>query len=1054
MQTNLQDKQPKQIDKSFFGMYLNQARLNAHIVLCHISDLLGENVVSEDSLAEMPVLKYLEHDKDLLKSKRVMELLDKHFPMLKIIYDSQKPKDAESDFLERAKAYKEIMVCLLKPLNCKRNEYCHACATVRTDYDIRGLIYYLEYCFDAAVRKVKEDRSLSEDEVMHLRRKISEGRGKDKRIFDNPGFYYSFRDDRNHLNEKGLAFLASLFLEKRDIFLFLKKQEGFHRDDTPGYKATLECYCCYRIKLPKPVMTSDVDATGLALDMLNELKKCPRELFDLLSKDKQNEFRVTEKTEDDEDSAEILMRRYSDRFAYFALRYCDENKVFQKLRFHIDLGRYYFEFYEKHTLDGGIHQRSLDKQMKTFGRIQEIKESVRREWGNIRKSPAEHTEDPDTPYKTDTEPHYHLVGNQIGLVIEPVAGLPAFDKPLQKPDAWLSAYELPAVLFYGMQFGFNEVENKIIQYVKSQQKHCQKIRETGTIPSEADTFLPKAFTYNRIADGKYGECKLQRMIRETQKRLKAIESTEKRAGDTGNKPGKKGYIDIRCGKLADFLARDIVALQTFDESKNGSDKITSINFQVLQATLAYFGAKKDSLPDLLRAIDQPEGRPLHPFLKNLRASGYTSIAAFYKAYLRQRKSYLQQCLDNNEYDHQFLRPTRKRYDGELQAPKTIAEKLLNQPVNIPKGFFQNKIREFVCAELPDLQAREMNTAYMIQEWFEHKYGKQQPFYFYEKTCPVVAKAREYIKKRKNERIAKALSELSPTMNYNEMKSFVQKNIPKTGRYDPETLRDNLLKGCTDFKNNERTLRRLKVQDRVTFLMIERTLKEQLSFADHALKLETIGPKEASLFKKPITCTTHISIAFSTRASHEAGYVGFIQERYSDRRRTEGKRLLLDYRITSASAKLKDLGKYRRYFYDRRLPGLLIWKYAPNSDGSSEIHYQDIEKEIEAYEKQRAVIVRTLYELETQIIADCGLDGGSENTYIPFNRIIDTLKTRLPEYAAECDVLLNIRNAVFHNQFPAYAETIEHAEGCFVAEKMKTATETIVGQINEKGFADG
>ncbi len=141
----------EQDDKSFLGIFLNQARLNADITLCHISDLLKEKTVDEDSLAIMPVLRFLESNKDAVKSKRAFELVEKHFPMLKVIYDSESKNEQEDKFLERTKKYKEILTCLLKLLNCKRNEYCHAYSGKgERDYDPKALIRYSDHCFDAS----------------------------------------------------------------------------------------------------------------------------------------------------------------------------------------------------------------------------------------------------------------------------------------------------------------------------------------------------------------------------------------------------------------------------------------------------------------------------------------------------------------------------------------------------------------------------------------------------------------------------------------------------------------------------------------------------------------------------------------------------------------------------------------------------------------------------------------------------------------------------------------------------------------------------------------
>lgn len=1059
MSSNDQNKRVKQTDKPFWGVYFNQARLNAYITLCHISELLGEKTVDEDSLFVMPVLRHLDSQKDMLKSPRVFEFIDKHFPMLSVIYagvTKEEGIDEKIDASNRSKKYKEIMTCLLKALSQFRNENCHA-ATKKEEgnnSEIKTLLRYLNLCFDAAVSKVKIDRKLDEKEVIHLRRKIQ---NKDKQAVDNPAFFYHFRDENEWLTEKGLAFLASLFLEKRDIFLFLRQLTGFCRDDMPGYKATLESYCCYRIRVPKPVVVSDDDEAGLSLDMLNELKKCPGELFELLSKDKQKEFRVQEITENGDESAEILMRRYSDRFPYFALRFCDDREVFQRIRFHVDLGRYYFDFYDKTTIDGGIYPRSLDKQLKTFGRIRDVREDVERQWGDILKSPGERDEDSTGPYKARTTPHYHIVDNQIGFVLNPQVGLPDISKPdgritLRGPDAWLSVYELPGLLFYGLRCGFDKVEELLGKYINEQKEICRQVQESGRIENRTDTFLPEALknasTGNKTQNS-YAQNKLKRVLAETEQRLRAIEATEKRMADPGNKPGKKNFFDIRAGKLADFLVRDILAMQAFDSDKNGSDKLTSINFQVLQAALAYWGAKRQQVGDIFKTSGLLDGENPHPFLNRVNFSRCCSISEFYTAYLREKEVHLKDCMGNKKYDAQFLRPSRERYAGGGGDLKTIAGKLLEHPVNIPKGFFEEKIRELVCGELPSVRKAKMNTAYLIQAWFAKTYGRVQPVYSCVRTYPVVLKAGEYAKKRKNSGIRNTLSSITPQMGYVELEDFIQKEIPNKGKYDPKRLKDNLIAGCRDFKNNERLLRRMKVQDMILFMMAEETLKEQLALEGHALRLEQITPTENSPFKMPIECKTSIPVVFLHGLSYEQAYISFIEKKYPGLYESNDKRVTLRYRITSKNTKFGDMGKYRRYLYDRRLKGLLVWKYPPNA---AEITYDEIQKEIEAYERHRVEIFRLLYQMEEAVIDGCKMEPDLHKNYIPFKEgIVEIIKEKHANCAAMCDTLVNIRNAVNHNQFPAYNDAIEQAGGGYIAEKMKTITEIYVEQILKKGF---
>lgn len=985
-----------QIDKPVFGMYLNQARLNAYIALCHISELLRESTVDEDSLTEMPVLRNLDPGGDVLKSEQTLKRIQETFPMVNIIYECQRSRrDGEPPEEHPAKAKKNILICLLKALQQKRNEYCHALHKKIGDEDFGNLIQYLEDCFDAAVRRVKEVRLLKEEDILHLRRKISQGEGKEKRVVDNLKFCYPFKDGQGRLTDKGLAFLTSLFLEKRDIFLFLASRTGFHRSDTPGYKATREVYCCYRIRIPKPVVTSDEDADGLALDILNELKKCPGELFELLPADKQQLFRVTENDDENDDGngegTEILLRRYSDRFPYFALRYCDENSVFPNLRFHIDLGKYYFRFYEKHTIDGERRRRALDKSLKTFGRIREVKETVQREWKDLIKTPDEIVEGGDDPYKTNTTPHYHIVNNQIGFVITPKNDLPDISASdgkieLRKPDAWLSVHELPAMLFHGLQCGFETTESLLIQYIKNQREICETVRDTGQLPElseEKRRYLPEAFQkYRGVGPAAYAEKKLERMLEDTRKRLKAFESAEKLAADPHIKPGKRKYSDIRPGRLADFLARDILALQPFDPSKQGKDKLTSVNFQVLQATLAFYGLKKDSIHSLFQNIGLPDGENPHPFLQKLDPCRYSSIAEFFKAYLQARKAYLRACLEEKRYDDQFLRPSRPCYREGGGDVRAVASRLLESPVNIPRGFFEDALRSFILQEDPGLKDRRMNTAYMIQAWFEKQCGRPQPFYSYERIYPVVLKAQAYVKR--NTSIETILQTITSRLGYRALAALIREKVPDDGRFDPDTLKENLLNGCRDFKNCERRLRQYKVQDMVLFLMVKRTLEERLAFEEPALTLEHFAPDNRSPFKRPISCVTNLSVAFNRGPEKE--YATFIKEKRTGLFREQGNKLVLDYQLTAENTKLGDIGKYRRYQYDRRLKGLLLWKYPPNTGGGPEITYDNILAEIDAYERHRTDIFRRLYKFEEKAIEACGLKLGKKKNTSPLIKL--------------------------------------------------------------------
>jgi hypothetical protein len=475
------------------------------------------------------------------------------------------------------------------------------------------------------------------------------------------------------------------------------------------------------------------------------------------------------------------------------------------------------------------------------------------------------------------------------------------------------------------------------------------------------------------------------------------------------------------------------------------------------------------------------GKFQHPFLRKLgNPVMYRSIVDFYQVYLDERLKYLENLKAGEFESVQFLRPSRQRYAAGRRDTKKIAEELKNKPVNIPGDLFKADIEKFVCQQVPSLKGRKMNTAYLIQEYFRHVEGKHQPVYNYNKTYPVVSKAKEYAEKKKNKenkKVLEVLNSISPEMDYRDMKVLIEKEIPERKGYDPETLRENLLSGCKDFKNNERTLRRYKIQDAVAFMMFKDILKKVFGSevtdkivtedttvpsniqsedtqANPArellhLKLENIDPDKYrdkdSLFQHPMPpCTTDISITFNDKVTYEKDYVVFSDYKFKDRNgySVNDNRREIAYRVTLKNVKLKDMGKHRRYFHDRRLPGLLIWKYMPGD----EIDCAEIEEEIKAYKQHRVTIAQKLNELERTVISRYKLQPQGDDNYVSFEDVIGEIRVRLPGLKTECETIRRIRNSINHNQLPVFMDAINEAKGKNIADKMLSITENYVDKI--------
>jgi len=318
-------------NKAYFSAYLNMARHNAYITLSHLNKMLGFKPQDEDNMLNLGIVNILKEDKFPEKKIRAIELLNKHFPFLhplryysvkkQIAISEDEEKDILSNDLKKNNAslfqeYHTLLITILKHLIDYRNFYTHqGHENIIAD---KRLFEFLDKIFDASIRTVKRRFELGEPDVEHLRR--YKGFDKtNKKPRENPRFYYKF-EKNGEITEKGLAFLCTLFLEKKYAADFLKKLHGFKDARNKSHQATFETYCVYRIRLPKERFSSMDENLRLSLDMLNELKRCPAPLYELLKKEDKNKFLVQTDawdTEEDNFEEKIILKRFSDRFHVF-----------------------------------------------------------------------------------------------------------------------------------------------------------------------------------------------------------------------------------------------------------------------------------------------------------------------------------------------------------------------------------------------------------------------------------------------------------------------------------------------------------------------------------------------------------------------------------------------------------------------------------------------------------------------------------------------------------------------------------------------------------------
>lgn len=289
------------------------------------------------------------------------------------------------------------------------------------------------------------------------------------------------------ISDFGFIYLTSIFLSKSDTEMMLEKLDVFKdspfKEEFEMEKAVLSSsMAVYRINIPKGKrLKMEDDNVQLCMDMLNELQKCPQELYDVITQEGKDSFR-REQTEPVKDSItgeyvrekfvknekgqkgqhkEIstdgtgnivyqgkgvysLLVRKEDRFPYFALRYIDNRNIFPTIRFQMDLGYYRFAFYPKTRIDDSEETRILQKRINGFGQLVETENARLNKWGALFqeieiKEPnetenAEMARDEDgnvieieqpvkantdtKPFVTDKRTSYNIHAGRIGLYWE------------------------------------------------------------------------------------------------------------------------------------------------------------------------------------------------------------------------------------------------------------------------------------------------------------------------------------------------------------------------------------------------------------------------------------------------------------------------------------------------------------------------------------------------------------------------------------------------------------------------------------------------------------
>ena len=269
------------------------------------------------------------------------------------------------------------------------------------------------------------------------------------------------------LSDFGMLYFCALFLSKEQLVQFCTEAKvfvnsPFNNDNNKKNNIILNMMYVYQTHIPRGKrLDSERDSQALAMDMLNELRRCPIELYNVLPAIGKREFEdnvIHQNSRTPELSKRI---RTKDRFPHLALRYIDSQHLFEKIRFQVRLGSYRFCFYDKVCIDGKTHPRQLHKEINGFGRWQDMEKERKEQYGPLFQKTREESiwqkdenayvnlrqlepiKAGDPPHITDTITQYNIHKNRIGLYWNTSGETYLKDKASEQGETICQGYYLP-----------------------------------------------------------------------------------------------------------------------------------------------------------------------------------------------------------------------------------------------------------------------------------------------------------------------------------------------------------------------------------------------------------------------------------------------------------------------------------------------------------------------------------------------------------------------------------------------------------------------------------
>lgn len=1014
-------------NKHIFGTYAVMAMNNVQLVFEHIRKMAGlpenthetyrpEDLWTHPVMAELLKVKKGEPTDNATIQLIVDKMLDQ-FPFLRIMGENQRAfrskKDEKKGSAEKmlgAVDIYDVMNSMLRVVKAYRDATEHLMfdSSLWNDgspflkYNEQVMAGVIENYYGVALRNVKERFGYTTDDL----RFIQDHRMKDVRV---PGerfprktydldFFLSIkatngdRTGKLHLSGVGVTLLICLLLHKQYVTIMLSKLQGIYGKYRAGSKERqiiLRSFAINGIVLPKERIRSDKSEMSVALDMINELKRCPRELFDVLSVDDQERFRLQSA-----DMEDVLQMRHSDRFAQLVMQYFDYGELLPTIRFQVNMGKLRYLFNAaKNCIDGATRVRVLEHRLNAFGRVQEMEAKRKNEKGafvgtdiDVREFDEVRRDDANPenyPYVVDTYTHYVIENNKINFTFG--EQLPEVERV---GDKWyvnnviahcsMSVLELPAMVFHSHLYGAKKTEALIRRTWDNYNRLFADMRDGKLTKANIGTYgiaeadMPAKVLEAVNGGGKshgywaYVRKEIDEMLDDTERRITRLKDDKRAVDSKMNKMGKRGFVRIMPGRLADWLAEDIVRLQrsSLTGTEYGTDRITGLNYRTLQAAIATFNSNHDitegeslkALTDMLAkaGLTIRNGKTAHPFLFFVLGNKPKNTIDLYESYLIQRKKYLNGLLkkirENNiaKSEITFVNAESTRFsqrDADYYC-NTAADYLDFHAIELPRQMFDAEIKAMLkkLPEMKDVDFDHANVTYLIAEYLKRFCRDDfQPFYNLKRNYRYIdmlegktdskdkllpqyttVARREELWKDRIERVKKyrriKVNAIFFDRNNNLRKEEIEARVDKS-----------IANARNEYTSTEKVIRRYKVQDALMFLLACDTITQNVQLEGKRFKLNAVEPSaETGILSEVMP----INFEFTF----------------------EGKR----YTLHADGMKIKNYGDFFRLINDQRLPSLL------NIVGTTQLEKKQMDEELSNYDNCRPEMVKMILGLEKEI----------------------------------------------------------------------------------------